>query len=131
MLICHIVTSSNFVHIIFSAMICLPSATKSCARREGWLQLASVTLTVAEELFCPCITLVPLDTTGHHPSDLPLHLARFRDNIIGLKHAGTPLLAIQSNLQDMYALNLQVESEGTALHLKHAGATGSYVEGHN
>ena len=40
-------------------------------------QLASITLSVAEELFYRCITPVALDPTGHHPADLPVHPARF------------------------------------------------------
>ena len=41
-----------------------------------------------------------------------MHPARFKDNIIGVKRAGTPLSDIQANLEAMYALNLQVENEG-------------------
>ena len=78
----------------------------------GCAQLASITLSVAKELFYPCLTPVPLDAAGHHPSDLPVHLARFRDNIVGMK---TPLSAIQANLEAIYALDLQVESEGETL----------------
>ena len=78
----------------------------------GGAQLASITLAVVEELFYPCITPVPLDATGHHPSDLSLHPARFRDNNVGLKRSSTPLSDIQANLEAICALNLQVESEG-------------------
>ena len=78
----------------------------------GSAQLASITLSVAEELYYPCITPVPLDSIGHHPCDLPVHLARFRDNIIGLKGAETPVADIQANLEAVYALNLKVENEG-------------------
>ena len=81
----------------------------------GSAQLAFITLSVAEELFYPCITPVALDTTGHHPADLPVHPARFRDNIIGLKYASTPVSDIQANMEAMYALDLQVGSEGDTL----------------
>ena len=57
----------------------------------GNAQLASITLSVAEELYYPRITPVPLDSTGHHPCDLPMHRARFRDDIIGMKRAQIPL----------------------------------------
>ena len=76
---------------------------------------ACFTLSVDEELFYPCLTPVPLDATGHHPCDLPVHPVRFRDNIIGLKRAGTPLSDIRANLEAMYALNLQVENAGDTL----------------
>ena len=78
-------------------------------------RLASITLPIAEELHYPCITPVPLDKAGHHPSDLPVHPATFRDNIIGLKRIATPLSAIQANLECMYALDLQIEGEGRSL----------------
>ena len=78
-------------------------------------QLASITLSVAKELYYPCVTPVPLDPTGHHPCDLPVHPARFRENVIGLKRVSTPLSDIKANLEAMYALDLQVESERNTL----------------
>ena len=77
--------------------------------------MASITLSVAKELYYPCLTPVPLDNTGHHPCDLPVHPARFQDSIIGLKRAGTPLADVLANLEAMYALNLRVENDGDTL----------------
>ena len=44
-----------------------------------------------------------------------MHPALFRDNIIGLKGVSTPLSDIKMNLEAMYALDLQVESESDTL----------------
>ena len=81
----------------------------------GSPQLASITLSVAEEFHYPCVKPVSLDAEGLHPCDLPTHPARFRDNIVGLKRASVPLDHIMQNLEVMYALDLQIESEGTQL----------------
>ena len=93
----------------WAANLCI----KSKVWRSGvWAVLNSppLPISVAEELFSPCGTLGALGDT----SNLPVHPARFCDDMIGLKRASTLWAAIKA-MEAMYVLDLHVESTGDTL----------------